>query len=312
MTTPVPPPWGWATTYDETYDVNYAANGLMITLPGWNTQTESAAYQELYDPDYGSNTAPQSYIVDGNGGAGVPVSPAPTSTPTPTPTPEVTPLIQEPNQPLPGSPGGVVETVKRGVISALRLAVTGSSMSVPGMSSVHVDLEYPIQEKQYPGIWVQFSLRELQIAGLGHEYSDPEGGIVREWSYRGDVTLTLVALTSIERDRLADLLISYFAFSRPNADSAPLSPLYQSLADNPYLSITVNSDQLLPGGQSVTVGVPWDPDRLAYEDNYKFNVVGQFQSVFIPTEGVTRLQRIKLTPDVFATLTLAPSAGQWI
>lgn len=215
----------------------------------------------------------------------------------------------EPMPTMPGSTGGVVETVKRSVVAALRTALTGTSLSLPNGSEVHVDLEYPMKAEHYPSVWVQFSVRKMQTSGIGHEWTQKNGDVVRQWMYDGDVALTLVALTSIERDRIADALMSYFAFSRPGTKEQSLSPLYQELADNPYVSMTINSDQLTPGGQSVTIGVPWDPDRLAYEDNYRFQLHGEFQSVWTPSTDVTRLRAIRVIADVEYHQILP---GEWV
>lgn len=226
------------------------------------------------------------------------------------------PVVRDPEpgydpktEPLPGSPGGVVEVVKRSVVTALRAAITGSSLSTHDGSRVHVDLEYPVAVEQYPGIWVQFSLTKLQQSGIGHEWVEDDGSVIRQWYQDGAVQLTIVALTSIERDRIADMLISYFAFSRPSADAPTMSPLYRELAENPYVSMTVNSDQLSPGGQSVTIGTPWDPDRLAYEDNYRFTLHGEFQSVLPPNGEPVRLRAVRVATKTQAS-TILP--GQWI
>lgn len=268
--------------------------------------TYGDTYDAGYDADYGS-TGPLFTISAPTDGSTIPVG-GPTP-PVPPDTSDLPPIDSPPNQVLPGTLGGVVETVKRGVVTALRTALTGTSLSLPDNAQVHVDLEYPVQEQNYPGVWVQFSLKRLQISGLGHQWVEPNGDIVQQWAYDGEVTLTLVALTSIERDRIADVLISYFAFSRVNGAAVPLSPLYQVLAANPYVSMTVNSDQLIPGGQSVTVGVPWSPDLLAYEDNYKFGLHGEFQSVYSPTTQAVRLSAVQVAADVQAA---TYQTGEWI
>lgn len=64
--------------------------------------------------------------------------------------------------------------------------------------------------------------------------------------------------------------------------------------------MTVNTDILTGGGQSVNVGVPWQPDILAYTDAYSFDIVGNFNYVF-NNDGTYSLARIEryavLQPD---------------
>lgn len=209
-----------------------------------------------------------------------------------------------PNAPLPGAGGaGMIETVKRAVMGALRDALAGTSLNqIVNGSDVTVDMEYPIQKENYPGIWVQFSFNEIVQAGIGHEpliknvivpASDGVPEVVnwepvREFQFKGRVTLTIVALTSLERDRLADAVITMLAFSRPpnnvltnpTEDTRQFRQLIAGLAENPYVSLTINHDQIIPGGQAMTTGVPWDEEIPGYEDTYSFDILGQTNIVF--------------------------------
>lgn len=208
----------------------------------------------------------------------------------------------KPNAVFPGNQGGPIEAAKRGVVMALRQTINGSTLSDQG--SVRVDMEYPSKEEAYPSIWVQFSLTKLINAGMGHERYT-EDGLVREWMYEGRVNLTLLFLSSKERDQMADALITIFAFSRTASSSSnqgvhvlregglEYSDFFSSLDENPYLSMTLNSDEMRPGGQSVNVGTPWDPDQLVYEDSYSFEVMGQFETVIDDT-GLYRIRRVEL------------------
>lgn len=207
-----------------------------------------------------------------------------------------------PNQVFPGNQGGPIEAAKRGVVMALRQTINGSTLSSEG--TIRIDMEYPSKEETYPSIWVQFSLTKLVNAGMGHERWTDEG-LVREWMYEGRINLTLLFLSSKERDQMSDALITIFAFSRPSTQLSTqgvhveregglnYSDFFSSLDENPYLSMTLNSDELRPGGQSVNVGTPWDPDTLVYEDSYSFEVMGQFETVIDDT-GLYRIRRVDL------------------
>lgn len=197
------------------------------------------------------------------------------------------------NAPFPGAGGaGMIETVKRAVILALRESISGTTLSdtVNG-TEVTVDMEYPMTKEHYPGVWVNFSFSEMVNAGIGMEILTQTIGDndevnwepVREFQFKGRVSLTIVALTSLERDRLSDAVISMLMFSRPpeyvitkvNEDTKQFRQLYASLANNPYISLTLNHDELIPGGQTTTTGVPWDEEIPGYEDTYSFDILGQ-------------------------------------
>lgn len=223
------------------------------------------------------------------------------------------------NAPMPSAGGaGMIETVKRAVMTALRDALAGTSLNqVVNGSDVTVDMEYPIQKENYPGIWVQFSFSEIVQAGIGHEplvrqvlapatENTPEvvnWEPVREIQFKGRVTLTIVALTSLERDRLADAVITMLAFSRPpnnvltnpTEDTRQFRQLIASLAENPHVSMTINHDAIIPGGQAMTTGVPWDEEIPGYEDTYSFDILGQANIVF-RNDGTYTLRNVAENP----------------
>lgn len=230
-------------------------------------------------------------------------------------------LSKRPNAPFPGAGGsGMIETVKRAVMNALREALTGTSLNhLVNGTEITVDMEYPIEKENYPGVWVQFSFNEITQAGIGHEPllrtviaeatdTEPEQinwEPMREFSFKGRVTLTIVALTSLERDRIADAVITMLAFSRPpesvitkaNEDTKQFRQLIESLANNPYVSLTLNHDQIIPGGQAMTTGVPWDEEIPGYEDTYSFDILGQTNIVF-KTDGTYTLMNVAENPQM--------------
>jgi len=238
------------------------------------------------------------------------------------------------NELFPGSSGGMIETVKRAVIGALRDALTGTQLNgVINGSRITVDMEYPMKPEKYPGIWVQFSFSELQNSGVGFELLhkeiiteaviDPFGTVItpevvnwepiREFYFKGRCTLTVVALTSLERDRIADGVMAMLMFSRvpesvitkASEDTKQFRQLIASLAANPYISMTLNHDAIIPGGQAMTTGVPWQADLPAYEDSYSFDIEGQTNILF-KHDGTYSLRRI----DTYAELEVV-NPFQW-
>lgn len=230
-------------------------------------------------------------------------------------------LAYEVNKTLPKSEGGPIEAVKRAVVTAIRDALAGMDLRVDGQA-VYVDLEYPLKETQYPGVWVQFSPTNLGRAGISQELWVKENGEwcpIREWTFQGRVTLSIVALKSIDRDRLADTLIMNLAFARTpdefiitktDQDTRRYRSLLTALDDNPYIKATLNLDVIYPGGQNVTPGVPWQPDVLAYEDSYSFDMIGQFNVKF-RHDGYYELARIDIDPHPVASIPASASRNPY-
>jgi hypothetical protein len=216
------------------------------------------------------------------------------------------------NAPLPRawSEGGIIEAVKRSVITGLREAFTGSAVdAVPG--KFYIDIEYPLDRQSLPGIWVQFSIDNLQRGGLnmGTWTKDTDGnwGEIRTWIFNGKITLTCAALSSKDRDRLSDTIIAQLSFARPpdlvirdaGKDAQQFRALITALNDNPFVSMTLNTDQVLSGGQTVTNAVPWASNELLYEDNYSIGCHGQF-NIRYNFDGVFELAEIDYSPTLMA------------
>ena len=224
------------------------------------------------------------------------------------------------NQPFPGSSGGMIETTKRAIIGALRDALTDTSLNglVSG-ARITVDMEYPMVPEKYPGIWVQFSFTELNRAGIGMELMNkevitpatdttPEVVVwepLREFIFKGRATLTVVALTSLERDRLADGIITMLMFSRPpeqvitqaSQDTKQFRAADRLPGQKPYISMTPITTMLnCRADEAMTTGVPWQADLMAYADSYSFDIEGQTNILF-KHDGSYLLSRIDLAPD---------------
>lgn len=220
------------------------------------------------------------------------------------------PALRE-NAPIPGGiQGGVIEGVKRAVMTALQEALMGSVLGSDNSPiDISVDMEYPMKPEAYPGVWVQFSFTKFVNAGIGMEipFKDPETdkwAMLREFIFEGTVTLTTVALSSLERDRLADFIIVNLMYARipesvitkADEDTKQFRSLIGSLAHNPYIAMTIDHDTLTAGGQSMTPGVPWDEQLPGYEDNYSFSVLGQSNIVF-RHDGTYSLRAISVVED---------------
>jgi hypothetical protein len=226
------------------------------------------------------------------------------------------------NEPLPRAwgQGGVIEAVKRTVIKGLRDQFANSSLDNPDQA-FYIDIEYPTKPTQYPGVWVQFSISSLKRAGIGMETwtQDDAGnwGPIHEMMFEGSITLTCAAITSKDRDRLADVVMPALAFARPPdmiiynsaTNTNQLKGLITAINNNPYVKMTLNTDVVHSGGQTATEGTPWTPNILLYEDNYSVTCQGQFNLRY-SLDGVYTLAAIQVVPTIMAG-NVAYNPNQW-
>lgn len=217
------------------------------------------------------------------------------------------------NEPLPRawSQGGMIESVKRAVVSGMKDAFTTTTLGAVDGEQFYIDIEYPTDITKYPGLWVQFTINNLSRAGIAMETwtkdDNNEWGPIQEWNFDGRITLTIAALSSKDRDRLADTVLAQLAFSRPpdlvlrdpRKDAKQMKGLITALDQNPYVSMTLNTDVVNSGGQTVTSGTPWAQNILLYEDNYSVGCHGQFNLRF-SFDGVYQLTEIRPNPSLMA------------
>lgn len=147
---------------------------------------------------------------------------------------------------------------------------------------LHCSIEFPAEPANYPGIWVDYEdTDQLQIAGIGHrEYTDPDvDGLVYEvtrWRFSGIATYTVVALSSLERDRLYDHMVSLIAFGHERTSTSEFREYIEN--SNPYLALNFDWDQIRPGGNAAGQGTPWQTDDVVYERSIAMEVIGEFVS----------------------------------
>jgi len=185
--------------------------------------------------------------------------------------------------------GLVITPVKKLIIRALRATFTDMYPN-DKLSGLNIDMEYPYKEEEYPGIWVRFSLSKIQASGLSPDiYTNDE--IYRVWHFEGTVSFVVIALSSKERDLISDGVIEAYAFA---AVMPTASSFYTTIQSSDLVNITLQSDILSSGGQTETVGTPWDDDKIAYEDRYSFEVIGQVRSRVQPGVVFTNLSEVQV------------------
>ena len=146
--------------------------------------------------------------------------------------------------------------------------------------NLHVSIEFPDQEQNYPGIWVDFNpVGDLRRAGIGHiEYEDDDGEAARaftRWRFQGEASFTVVALSSFERDRIHDEIIRVMAFGE---EASSTSDFRQYIEDNEFLGITFDWDEITTRGMIATLGTPWETNDTVYEAEIVMECTGEFVS----------------------------------
>lgn len=147
---------------------------------------------------------------------------------------------------------------------------------------LHASIEFPVEKQQYPGIWVDFEpTAALEIVGIDHhEWSDPSQAEqnrrrYRRWRFQGNATYTLVALTSLERDRLLDEVVRVVAFGTEQSSTAEFRSYVE---DNEFIAINLDFDQIGLSGSAHTFGTPWETDDSVYEVTISIAAIGEFIS----------------------------------
>lgn len=209
---------------------------------------------------------------------------------------------------------GPVEGIKKAVVSALKAGLALDINEKDPLRKIvnNVTMEYPMIKDAWPAMWVGFSVRKIQATGINEDtiYTPNENkeqdNFYRLWSFEGTATVTILALSSLERDRLSDSFIRMFAFRELHRSRGIF---WDHLDDQEYVYIYANKGELKPGGQSEGPGIapPWDSTQLGYTDNYSFDIGGQFASNTY-TGKLVKLREIRIVDE----MKLTPKPGSWV
>lgn len=161
-----------------------------------------------------------------------------------------------------------------------------------------VSIEYPVDPQKYPSIWVDYDDDEpLRRAGIDHiemdSLSDPLGSQPHtRWEFKGTVSLTVVALTSLQRDTLYDEMIRVIAFGNEDAGTAQFRSYVEN---NGLIGANIDFDTIGATGNNAAPGTPWDTDEIIYERGIRLNIVGEFVADRA-TGTLVPLSKILVTP----------------
>lgn len=137
------------------------------------------------------------------------------------------------------------------------------------MKSIPVLSEYPMQETNYPGLWVNYTMQgDIRNAGIGHveHVIDSETGNFREvyrWLYGGYVEITVGALSNLERALLFDELTRTIAVARVDRNQQGI--LREHIERNDLIGQSVLWESITVSGFGEAQGTAWGTDDVVYE-----------------------------------------------
>jgi hypothetical protein len=188
------------------------------------------------------------------------------------------------------------KTVRTGLANVFRfhpdtlLQTTGAAQDQHG---VQVTLEFPKKKNRYPAVVVRFFERDIVNMGVGHaelilaHEDDPSPSVFKHYLYHGDLEFAIYALSSLDRDTMADTVVQTLTMGRLFGYTNEFyTNVYDRNEGDPLWNyINIDSDTLRGFGEQETP-VPWasEDDKL-YQTSYRVKVSGEFYSP-VPDEAV--------------------------
>jgi hypothetical protein len=170
------------------------------------------------------------------------------------------------------------------IVTALK-TVFDAEYPNENLRDLWISIEYPVKQQNYPGIWVGYQdAAPLQIAGISHVEYDDEMRPYTRWRFQGNVTFTIVAFTSLERDTIYDELIRVIAFGHQDQTTAQFRTYVET---NEYIAANFDLDRIEAQGETAAPGTPWGSDDVTYERSCSLQMLGEF--VVEPTTGAPLL-----------------------
>lgn len=144
-----------------------------------------------------------------------------------------------------------------------------------GTKELFVSIEYPVEEANYPAVWVDYEGSELRTVGIAYTEQDASGNVYARWRFAGHVVFTVVALSSNERDMIYDQMIALTAYA---AQSDWPSQFRQVVENAPLVAAVWSFDTVEDRPPSAAPGTPWATMDLIYERGFALQVIGEFVS----------------------------------
>lgn len=168
----------------------------------------------------------------------------------------------------------------------------------------HCSLEYPVEATSFPEIWLRYTdTGSLRQSGVAHvEDADPVNGArvapYTRWRFEGTFEFVVVALSSLERDRLYDELVATVAWSQTDSLRGRFR---RYVEDNEFVACNVKWDEIESTGEDASPGTPWGTDEIVYERTLNLDLFGEF--VPDPVTGtLIPLSKVLVTPTADTSL----------
>ena len=163
--------------------------------------------------------------------------------------------------------------VKREVVNALK-PVFGPSYPDSNLAGkVYVGLEYPLEQINYPAIFVTFTEGPIQSVGVGHYELDEEKRIFSHFKFKGTLNFNVIALNPVDRDMLSAGLVQMLTIGRHYPH---FKDFFNQIMDADWVALQPLTDEITPNGENIAP-VPWGNDeQQAYINSYSIQVFGEF------------------------------------
>jgi hypothetical protein len=178
------------------------------------------------------------------------------------------------------------------------MTVFGAGYPVEDFANLHISIEYPDEEQDYPGVWVGFEpVGNIERGGIDNFFNAPPpsqltGAPVSPiylWRAQGYATYTLAAMSSLQRDRLFDEVMKVITASRDPVQSS----FRAMIEDNPLIAIRFDFDQVQIRGVNENVGTPWQTLDIIYEATLAVQAQIEFYSDS-PTSELVPISKIEI------------------
>lgn len=180
--------------------------------------------------------------------------------------------------------------IKETIVEALRAVF--AEHPDPLIRGTKITPELPMDRASYPAIIVRYFNRDLHNAGIGHHewfLVTPDGyepklyQKFRHFMYNGDVELKVLAMSSKDRDFLADALVQTIGMGEAESYTrAFLDRVYDANQEaepqSLYHFINLATDQFSELGDQEQQA-PWqEEDLLVYSATFRIPIFGEFYS----------------------------------
>jgi hypothetical protein len=200
--------------------------------------------------------------------------------------------------------------IKETMVEALRQVFDGEHPDAL-LRNINVTPELPTTRSSFPAIIIRYFNRSLHNAGVGHHEwfrVTPDGyepklfQKFRHFYYNGDVEFKVLALSSKDRDFLADALVQTIGMA--NAEEytkAFIIRVYDSNQaaepDSLYHFINLSTDEFQELGDQEQ-NAPWmEEDLLVYSATFRVPIFGEFYSrVLTDTTSYGFVEKVEVYP----------------